>query len=63
VRMRSMRKRVLEHDVARWSTLFLDTLEQARASRFDRIAPTELADDLEWTLDRRKAWLSSRWSM
>lgn len=55
LRMRAMRKRVLDHDVARWSTLFLDTLEQARAGRFDRIAPIELPDDLEWTIDRRKA--------
>lgn len=54
-RMRSLRKRVLEHDVARWSTHFLDTLAQTRVKRFDRIAPTELSDDLEWTFDRRKA--------
>jgi len=55
LRMRSLRKRVLEHDVARWSSAFLATLEQARAGRFDRIAPLELPDDLEWTLDRKKA--------
>ncbi len=53
-RMRALRKRVIEHDVARWSRGFLDTLRQAAADRNDRIAPLELADDLEWTLDRRK---------
>jgi trehalose 6-phosphate synthase len=53
-RMRALRKRVTEHDVARWSRGFLDTLRQAAADRHDRIAPLELADDLEWTLDRRK---------
>ncbi len=53
-RMRALRKRVIEHDVARWSRGFLDTLRQAAADRHDRIAPLELADDLEWTLDRRK---------
>lgn len=54
-RMRALRRRVLDHDVALWSTRFLDTLEQARVGRFDRIAPTELPEDLEWTIDRRKA--------
>jgi len=54
-RMRSMRKRVLENDVARWSTGFLDALGEARAHRFDRIAPQDLPDDLEWTVERRKA--------
>ncbi len=54
-RMRALRKRVIDHDVARWSRGFLDTLRQAAADRNDRIAPLELADDLEWTLDRRKA--------
>ncbi len=54
-RMRTLRRRVLEYDVKKWSTHFLATLEQARADRFDRIAPTELPEELEWTLDRRKA--------
>ena len=54
-RMRSMRKRVLENDVARWSSNFLHTLEQAHLSRYDRIAPMELPEELEWTVDRRWA--------
>jgi trehalose 6-phosphate synthase len=53
LRMRALRKRVLENDVARWSSNFLHTLAQTRASRFDRIAPIELPDELEWTVDRR----------
>ena len=53
IRMRSMRKRVLENDVARWSSNFLHTLEQARAGRYDRIAPMALPEELEWTVDRR----------
>jgi trehalose 6-phosphate synthase len=52
-RMRSLRKRVLENDVARWSNNFLQTLEQARVGRYDRIAPVELPEELEWTVDRR----------
>jgi trehalose 6-phosphate synthase len=52
-RMRNMRKRVLENDVARWSSNFLQTLEKARIGRYDRIAPLELPEELEWTVDRR----------
>jgi len=52
-RMRSMRRRVIENDVARWSSNFLTTLEQARAGRYDRISPVTLPDELEWTVDRR----------
>ena len=52
-RMRALRKRVIENDVARWSSSFLATLEQARAARFDRISPQELTDDLEWTVERK----------
>jgi trehalose 6-phosphate synthase len=54
-RMKALRKRVLENDVARWSSNFLHTLEQARVSRYDRIAPMTLPDELEWTVDRRWA--------
>ncbi len=54
-RMRALRKRVLENDVARWSSGFLSTLADARARRFDRITPQELPDDLEWTVEQRKA--------
>ncbi len=32
-RMRSMRRRVADHDVARWSQLFLTALEQVRSAR------------------------------
>lgn len=53
LRMRALRRRVLENDVARWSSNFLHTLEQARVGRYDRIAPVELPDELEWTVDRR----------
>ena len=52
-RMRSLRKRVLENDVARWSSNFLHTLRDARARRFDRLAPVQLPGELEWTVDRR----------
>ena len=54
-RMRSLRRRVLENDVARWSSNFLQTLEKARAGRYDRIAPVTLPEELEWTIDRRWA--------
>ena len=54
-RMRSLRRRVLENDVARWSSNFLQTLERARAGRYDRIAPVTLPEELEWTIDRRWA--------
>ena len=52
-RMRALRRRVLENDVERWSGNFLQTLEQARQGRYDRIAPMHLPDELEWTVDRR----------
>jgi trehalose 6-phosphate synthase len=52
-RMRSLRKRVIENDVARWSDNFLKTLEQARASRYDRLIPVRLPVELEWTADKR----------
>jgi trehalose 6-phosphate synthase len=32
-RMRALRKRVIEHDVARWSRSFLDALDQAKADK------------------------------
>jgi trehalose 6-phosphate synthase len=32
-RMRALRKKVIESDVARWSRSFLDALETARRSR------------------------------
>ncbi|MDJ0335870.1 alpha,alpha-trehalose-phosphate synthase (UDP-forming) [Salinibacterium sp. G-O1] len=52
-RMRSLRKRVNENDVARWSSNFLKTLEQARASHNGDETAMELPDELEWTVDRR----------
>ena len=53
LRMRALRKRVIDNDVVRWSSNFLRTLEQARVSRYDRISPMELPEELEWTVDRR----------
>ncbi|MGL4340332.1 MAG: alpha,alpha-trehalose-phosphate synthase (UDP-forming) [Rhodoglobus sp.] len=53
IRMRSLRKRVLENDVSRWSENFLHTLEQARDGRYDRIHPVQLPEELEWTVDRQ----------
>ena len=53
--MRTLRRRVHEFDVARWSADFLTTLDQAKRGRFQRMSPTELVDELEWTLDSRKA--------
>jgi trehalose 6-phosphate synthase len=52
-RMKSLRKRVLENDVALWSSRFLDTLEQSKSMRHERISPLALAEDLEWTVDNR----------
>lgn len=54
LRMRALRRRVLENDVARWSSNFLLTLQQARAGRYNRIAPIQLPEELEWTVDRRR---------
>lgn len=49
-RMRSLRKRVLEFDVARWSTTFLDTLADAREAQLEfEINPL---GELEWTVER-----------
>ena len=53
-RMRSLRRRVLEHDVALWSQRFLATLDDAKSMRSTRIAPVELPDDLEWTQEGRR---------
>jgi len=52
-RMRSLRKRVLEYDVARWSTTFLTTLAESRASH-DDYADSPLGE-LEWTIERPRA--------
>jgi trehalose 6-phosphate synthase len=51
-RMRALRKRVIEHDVTRWSKNFLQTLDETRRARGQRLDPLELGDDLEWTIDR-----------
>jgi trehalose 6-phosphate synthase len=51
-RMRSLRKRVLENDVARWSATFIADLEQARIQRAEVEADTSPIDDLEWTVER-----------
>jgi trehalose 6-phosphate synthase len=54
-RMRSLRKRVLEYDVARWSTSFLTTLAGVRGDRDDVETEIDLDDplgELEWTVER-----------
>ncbi|MFT4124031.1 MAG: trehalose-6-phosphate synthase [Microbacteriaceae bacterium] len=48
-RMRALRKRVLENDVARWSSTFLETLAEAASGR--RL-PAERLGGLEWTAPR-----------
>jgi len=55
-RMRSLRKRVLEYDVSRWSTAFLSALAGVRGDR-DSAESVDLIDDdplgdLEWTVER-----------
>ena len=59
-RMRALRKRVLEHDVARWSSAFLMTLENA-VSESPETSHLDSLGDLEMTLDRpaRKGHYSS----
>ncbi|MGV8884354.1 MAG: alpha,alpha-trehalose-phosphate synthase (UDP-forming) [Microbacteriaceae bacterium] len=48
-RMRSLRKRVLEYDVARWSTSFLSVLDETRAQQ---VAFEENPlGELEWTVE------------
>ncbi|MBH0008807.1 alpha,alpha-trehalose-phosphate synthase (UDP-forming) [Salinibacterium sp. SWN1162] len=54
LRMRSMRKRVLEHDVERWSNAFLKNLAATRSDRHRRIAPLEMAEEVEWTIERKR---------
>ncbi|MEP6480103.1 MAG: alpha,alpha-trehalose-phosphate synthase (UDP-forming) [Rhodoglobus sp.] len=51
VRMRALRKRVLEYDVSRWSTTFLEALADSNRDRMDP-NPDPLGD-LEWTMDRQ----------
>jgi trehalose 6-phosphate synthase len=53
-RMRSLRKRVLEHDVARWSTAFLKNLAATRSARHRRIVPLAMAEEVEWTVERKR---------
>jgi alpha,alpha-trehalose-phosphate synthase [UDP-forming] len=51
-RMRALRKRVRENDVAHWSRAFLDTLAEATdATERIGVDPDPLGD-LEWTVDR-----------
>jgi trehalose 6-phosphate synthase len=49
-RMRALRKRVLESDVAHWSSTFLHALAEATSSRTH--APADPLGDLEWTIER-----------
>jgi trehalose-6-phosphate synthase len=51
-RMRSLRKRVRENDVASWSAKFLKTLRDTVAGRADAV-PADSIGELEWTIDRR----------
>ena len=55
LRMRALRKRVREFDVARWSREFLQTLQTAADRRGGGRPVAELPEELEWTVDRRKA--------
>ena len=55
LRMRALRKRVREYDVARWSREFLETLEATAHRRTGAPPVAELPDELEWTVDRRRA--------
>ena len=57
-RMRSLRKRVLENDVAKWSTSFIETLGATRSPLVvPELVVPELDSDplgeLEWTVDLR----------
>jgi alpha,alpha-trehalose-phosphate synthase [UDP-forming] len=54
VRMRALRKRVREFDVARWSREFLDTLATVATQRTAPLPVIELPEELEWTVDRRR---------
>jgi alpha,alpha-trehalose-phosphate synthase [UDP-forming] len=49
-RMRALRKRVAENDVASWSTSFLTTLRHARRTRA-AWGGTGLPGDVEWTVE------------
>jgi len=61
-RMRTLRKRVLENDVAKWSSSFLTTLSEARAAQvsydvdqqgeIDQAVDLDPLGDLEWTVER-----------
>ena len=55
VRMRSLRKRVTEFDVARWSREFLEALAEATRLRNGGATPSDPDGVLDWTIDRRKA--------
>jgi len=50
-RMRSLRRRVLENDVAKWSSSFLATLTEATRHRMPEPEGDPLGD-LEWTIER-----------
>ncbi|CAN5279253.1 N/A [soil metagenome] len=51
-RMRSLRKRVLENDVSRWSSTFLATLVETTAGRAPQPDSDDPLGDLEWTVER-----------
>jgi trehalose 6-phosphate synthase len=50
-RMRALRKRVRDNDVAHWSESFLRTLAEARRGSREFEPSSELGD-LEWTVER-----------
>lgn len=54
-RMRAMRKRVRENDVAHWSRSFLDTLSEAHGHSRPASAEDDPLGDLEWTIERPPA--------
>ena len=52
-RMRTLRKRVLDNDVSKWSTSFLTTLAEARTAQQEY--DLDPLGDLEWTVERPPA--------
>ena len=53
-RMKSLRKRVLEYDVSRWSTTFLATLADAKSNTRPDYDDDPLGE-LEWTVEHNPA--------
>lgn len=51
-RMRALRKRVRENDVAHWSSNFLRALSDARGGTARLVVDSDPLGDLEWTVER-----------